>query len=148
MSSSPSLTTAPLPLSGQSGIGWSIRRPSPGRPGDGRHDQLGNFQTALLGRITPASTPRNKSPRGKLVPQEARIGFSHCRKLLNTVFNEANLSQHLPFGAVFENRVGGECRPQNAATCAELGRRFVWFMGERNYFEARSLWPPTGGIGP
>jgi hypothetical protein len=26
------------------------------RPGDGRHDQLGNFQTALLGRITPAST--------------------------------------------------------------------------------------------
>src|SRR6266536_5908932 len=56
MTSSPSLTTAPLPLSGQSGIGWSIRRPSPGRPGDGRHDQLGNFQTALLGRITPAST--------------------------------------------------------------------------------------------
>src|SRR6266567_3491718 len=55
MTSSPSLTTAPLPLSGQSGIGWSIRRPSPGRPGDGR-DQLGNFQTALLGRITPAST--------------------------------------------------------------------------------------------
>src|SRR6266542_6262630 len=56
MTSSPSLTTAPLPLFGQSGIGWSIRRPSPGRPGDGRHDQLGNFQTALLGRITPAST--------------------------------------------------------------------------------------------
>src|SRR5262249_24973443 len=26
------------------------------RPGDGRHDQRGNFQTALLGRITPAST--------------------------------------------------------------------------------------------
>src|SRR5690348_9799585 len=26
------------------------------RPGNGRHDQLGNFQTALLGRITPAST--------------------------------------------------------------------------------------------
>jgi len=32
----PSLITAPLPLSGQSGIGWSIRRPSPGRaPGIG-----------------------------------------------------------------------------------------------------------------
>jgi hypothetical protein len=29
-----------------------------GAPGDGRHDQLWNFQTALLGRITPASTPR------------------------------------------------------------------------------------------
>jgi hypothetical protein len=28
-----------------------------GAPGDGRHDQLGNFQTALLGTITPASTP-------------------------------------------------------------------------------------------
>jgi hypothetical protein len=26
------------------------------RPGDRRHDQLGNFQTALLGIITPAST--------------------------------------------------------------------------------------------
>ena len=31
------------------------------RPGDGRHDQLGNFQTALLGRITPASTRRSDS---------------------------------------------------------------------------------------
>jgi putative DNA primase/helicase len=28
-----------------------------GARGDERHDQLGNFQTALLGRITPASTP-------------------------------------------------------------------------------------------
>src|SRR6266536_957948 len=62
MTSSPSLTTAPLPLFGQSGIGWSIRRPSPGRPGDGRHDQLGNFQTALLGRITPASTGAKREP--------------------------------------------------------------------------------------
>jgi hypothetical protein len=37
---------------------WVIDSPPiPGaRPGDGRHDQLGNFQTALLGRITPAST--------------------------------------------------------------------------------------------
>ena len=26
------------------------------RPGEGRHDQLGNFQSALLGRITPTST--------------------------------------------------------------------------------------------
>ena len=26
------------------------------RPGEGRHDQLGNFQSILLGRITPAST--------------------------------------------------------------------------------------------
>jgi putative transposase len=35
----------------------AIRRPSPGRAlGEGRHDHLGNFQTALLGRITPAST--------------------------------------------------------------------------------------------
>src|SRR6266496_826031 len=66
MTSSPSLTTAPLPLSGQSGIGWSIRRPSPGRPGDGRHDQLGNFQTALLGRITPASTSLVPNPRDHL----------------------------------------------------------------------------------
>jgi len=38
-----------------------IRRPSPGRPGVGRHDQLGNFQTALLGRITPASTGRDNT---------------------------------------------------------------------------------------
>jgi len=26
------------------------------RPGEGRHDQLGNFQSVLLGRITPVST--------------------------------------------------------------------------------------------
>src|SRR5262245_42448444 len=31
------------------------------RPGHGRHDQLGNFQTALLGRITPASTTARRS---------------------------------------------------------------------------------------
>ena len=36
-----------------------------GTPRDGRHDQLGNFQTALLGRITPAST-RKEAP-AKLV---------------------------------------------------------------------------------
>ena len=37
---------------------WVINSPPipRARPGDGRHDQLGNFQTALLGRITPAST--------------------------------------------------------------------------------------------
>lgn len=37
---------------------WVIDSPSlpRARPGDRRHDQLGNFQTALLGRITPAST--------------------------------------------------------------------------------------------
>ena len=33
------------------------------RPGDRRHDQLGNFQTALLGRITPASTSAGPSKR-------------------------------------------------------------------------------------
>ena len=33
------------------------------RPGDGRHDQLGNFQTALLGRITPALTAVAKLDR-------------------------------------------------------------------------------------
>src|SRR6266516_4422778 len=92
MTSSPSLTTAPLPLSGQSGIGWSIRRPSPGRPGDGRHDQLGNFQTALLGRITPASTDltvrllpmsemglgRVKTPGGSIDAPRSRRG-GHAR---------------------------------------------------------------------
>ena len=36
------------------------------RPGDGRHDQLGNFQTALLGRITPASTRLARSTRDLL----------------------------------------------------------------------------------
>ena len=36
------------------------------RPGDGRHDQLGIFQTALLGRITPVST-------GPVVPSLGRV---------------------------------------------------------------------------
>jgi hypothetical protein len=30
------------------------------RSGDGQHNQLGNFQTALLGRITPAATVRGQ----------------------------------------------------------------------------------------
>ena len=34
-----------------------------GAPWDRRHNQLGNFQTALLGRITPASTSRTQSRR-------------------------------------------------------------------------------------
>jgi hypothetical protein len=38
--------------------------PTPSAPRDGRHDQRGNFQTALLGRITPASTAPPVSPRG------------------------------------------------------------------------------------
>jgi hypothetical protein len=38
--------------------GWVTDSPPArwARPGGGRHDQLGNFQTAVLGRITPAST--------------------------------------------------------------------------------------------
>src|SRR5215471_17263409 len=38
------------------------------RPGDGRHDQLGSFQTALLGRITPASTAADRSARWTILP--------------------------------------------------------------------------------
>ena len=44
------------------------------RPGVGRHDQLGNFQTALLGRITPASTlDSDAAAADVLADYEARI---------------------------------------------------------------------------
>jgi transposase-like protein len=42
--------------SGRAGLGGDSPPAPRARPGDRRHDQLGNFQTALLGRITPAST--------------------------------------------------------------------------------------------
>jgi hypothetical protein len=66
MTTSPSLTTAPLLPFPAERDGMSDSPPVPrARPGDGRHDQLGNFQTALLGRITPASTPcRRSRPTG------------------------------------------------------------------------------------
>src|SRR5262249_4331347 len=45
------------PLLHSSRAGWSERfAEGAPRPGEGRHDQLGNFQSILLGRITPAST--------------------------------------------------------------------------------------------
>ena len=37
-------------------MGDRFAAPPQARPRDRRHDQLGNFQTVLLGRITPAST--------------------------------------------------------------------------------------------
>src|SRR6266699_1891627 len=97
MTSSPSLTTAPLPLSGQSGIGWSIRRPSPGRPGDGRHDQLGNFQTALLGRITPASTSVRRYLLSKDLPNALkRLDDGELASLLAAALDEAKRRDKLP----------------------------------------------------
>src|SRR6185369_9995395 len=42
------------------------------RPEDGRHDQLGIFQTALLGRITQASTDSHCTLRG------ARMSPNRC----------------------------------------------------------------------
>src|SRR6185437_9145179 len=58
MMTSPSLITGPAPSfwAEQDRVSDSppILR---ARPEDGRHDQLGIFQTALLGRITQASTP-------------------------------------------------------------------------------------------
>jgi putative transposase len=57
MMTSPSLITAPAP-SFWAEQDWVIDSPPipRARPRDGRYDQLRNFQTALLGRITPAST--------------------------------------------------------------------------------------------
>src|SRR5262249_49606852 len=45
------------------------------RPGEGRHDQLGNFQSALLGRITPVSTTNRQ-----------RIAWPSCRRPLTIRF--------------------------------------------------------------
>src|SRR6266542_6726510 len=112
MTSSPSLTTAPLPLSGQSGIGWSIRRPSPRRPGDGRHDQLGNFQTALLGRITAASTrlftcpADNRTKNGGRACPDPEIGRHHVTRgeLVNISPNVT--AAWLDWGAVVARDLG------------------------------------------
>src|SRR5258708_11804955 len=45
------------------------------RPEDWRHDQRGNFQTALLGRITPASTLDQHDP-GRLHEQDAQVAIA------------------------------------------------------------------------
>src|SRR6516162_10311577 len=53
------------------------------RPGDGRHDQLGNFQTALLGRITPASTGSRGYPAGRSFRRPRRSGIQPSRSGLS-----------------------------------------------------------------
>src|SRR6185503_6352131 len=70
MTTSPSLITEPAPSF------WAEQDrviDSPpilrARPEDGRHDQLGIFQTALLGRITQASTAgRPQGPHRRAGP--------------------------------------------------------------------------------
>jgi hypothetical protein len=51
------------------------------RPGDGRHDQLGNFQTALLGRITPASTQPTRHSFAVREGHSAAAKFDQPRRL-------------------------------------------------------------------